>query len=290
MIYPVNFEQKVGFDRLREQVAALCTLRSAQEKLAQETFTASADEIVRRQSLADEMRLITQMEHEFPDAEFADIDTVVAKIRIEGAFLDVEEVVLLRRALAAAGAIALFLRDRGSGSYPCLAARSAGIEAFPEILRAIDALLDPFGKIRDTASPELHAIRRSIREREGQAAKRLQAVLAAAKSAGIVESDAQLSVRDGRPVIPVAAANKRKLQGFIHDESATGRTFYIEPVEVVELNNELKELEYAERREIVRILTEFTASILVSLFAPWGTMDTSSRFTNCNSLAMPMAL
>ena len=261
MIYPVNFEQKVGFDRLREQVAALCTLRSAQEKLAQETFTASADEIVRRQSLADEMRLITQMEHEFPDAEFADIDTVVAKIRIEGAFLDVEEVVLLRRALAAAGAIALFLRDRGSGSYPCLAARSAGIEAFPEILRAIDALLDPFGKIRDTASPELHAIRRSIREREGQAAKRLQAVLAAAKSAGIVESDAQLSVRDGRPVIPVAAANKRKLQGFIHDESATGRTFYIEPVEVVELNNELKELEYAERREIVRILTAFTASV-----------------------------
>ncbi len=261
MIYPVNFEQKVGFDRLREQVAALCTLRSAQDKLAQETFTASADEIVRRQSLADEMRLITQMEHEFPDAEFADIDTVVAKIRIEGAFLDVEEVVLLRRALAAAGAIALFLRDRGSGSYPCLAARSAGIEAFPEILRAIDALLDPFGKIRDTASPELHAIRRSIREREGQAAKRLQAVLAAAKSAGIVESDAQLSVRDGRPVIPVAAANKRKLQGFIHDESATGRTFYIEPVEVVELNNELKELEYAERREIVRILTAFTASV-----------------------------
>ena len=261
MIYPVNFEQKVGFDRLREQVAALCTLRSAQDKLAQETFTASADEIVRRQSLADEMRLITQMEHEFPDAEFADIDTVVAKIRIEGAFLDVEEVVLLRRALAAAGAIALFLRDRGSGSYPCLAARSAGIEAFPEILRAIDALLDPFGKIRDTASPELHAIRRSIREREGQAAKRLQAVLAAAKSAGIVESDAQLSVRDGRPVIPVAAANKRKLQGFIHDESATGRTFYIEPVEGVELNNELKELEYAERREIVRILTAFTASV-----------------------------
>lgn len=261
MIYPVNFEQKVGFDRLREQVSALCTLRSAQEKLAQETFSVSADEIVRRQSLAEEMRSVIEMEYEFPDTEFADTDTVVAKIRIEGAFLDVEEVALLRRALTAAGAISLFLRNRGAETYPFLARRSEGVDSFPEILRDIDAILDSFGKVKDTASSELQSIRRSIREREGQAAKRLQSVLAAAKSAGIVESDAQLSIRDGRPVIPVAAANKRKLQGFIHDESATGRTFYIEPVEVVELNNELRELEYAERREIVRILSVFTASL-----------------------------
>ena len=115
--------------------------------------------------------------------------------------------------------------------------------------------------MRDDASPALLEIRRAIREREGQAAKRLQAVLVSAKGAGIVEADAQISIRDGRAVIPVAAANKRKLNGFIHDESATGKTFYIEPVEVVEINNELRELEYAERREIVRILTEFTASI-----------------------------
>lgn len=261
MIYPVNFEQKVGFDRLREQVAALCTLASARERLAQETFTDDADAIMRRQSLADEMRLATQMEPDFPDAEFADIGAVVSKIRIEGAFLDTEEVVLLRRALGAAGALVLFLRAKGPERYPYLTQRSEGVEDFPEILHDIDLLIDEFGKVRDNASPELYSIRRSIREREGQAAKRLQAVLAAAKSAGIVESDAQLSIRDGRPVIPVAAANKRKLQGFIHDESATGRTFYIEPVEVVELNNELKELEYAERREIVRILTLFTDRI-----------------------------
>ena len=115
--------------------------------------------------------------------------------------------------------------------------------------------------MRDAASPELQQVRRAIREREGQAAKRLQQVLQRAKQAGIVEADAVLSVRDGRPVIPVAAVNKRKLQGFIHDESATGRTFYVEPVEVVEINNELKELEYAERREIIRVLTAFTESI-----------------------------
>lgn len=259
MIYPVNFEQKVGFDRLREQVGTLCTLRSAQEKLALETFSASADVIECRQSLAEEMRLVIQMEHEFPDAEFADTDAITAKIRIEGTFLDVEEVMLLRRALAAAGDISDFIRSRGDTVYPRLAERSVGVESFPEILRAVDAIVDRFGTVKDTASPELQTLRRAIREREGLAAKRLQQVLAAAKNAGIVETDAQLSIRDGRAVIPVMAGNKRKLQGFIHDESATGRTVYIEPVEVVELNNELKELEYAERREIVRILTVFTA-------------------------------
>ncbi|MCD7795002.1 MAG: Smr/MutS family protein, partial [Alistipes sp.] len=118
-----------------------------------------------------------------------------------------------------------------------------------------------FGSVKDNASPGLLEIRRAIREREGQAAKRLQAVLSAAKNAGIVDADAQISIREGKAVIPVAAANKRKLQGFIHDESATGRTFYVEPVEVVEINNELRELEYAERREIVRILSEFTDSV-----------------------------
>ena len=139
--------------------------------------------------------------------------------------------------------------------------RTRGIEPFPEIVRDIDRLVDSFGEMRDSASPELAQIRRAIREREGQAAKRLQQVLAAAKSAGIVEADAQLSVRDGKTVIPVSASNKRKLNGFIHDESATGRTFYVEPVEVIELNNELRELQYAERREIVRILTEFTEQL-----------------------------
>ena len=145
--------------------------------------------------------------------------------------------------------------------YPALHARSRGVAAFPEIVQRIDAIVDRFGNVKDNASPGLLEIRRAVREREGQAAKRLQAVLSAAKSAGIVDADAQISIREGKAVIPVAAANKRKLQGFIHDESATGRTFYVEPVEVVEINNELRELEYAERREIVRILSEFTDSV-----------------------------
>ena len=258
MIYPANFEQKIGFDRLREQVAARCTMRGARELLAAQTFCPHRPEVERRLGLADEMRRILGMEQGFPDDDFVDLDGIAAKIRIEGTFLDVEEVVALRRALAAAGAVALFILGRGEGLYPFLRERSLRVEALPEIVRAIDAILDRFGQVRDDASPELLRVRRAIREREGQAAKRLQQVLARAKGAGVVDAVAVISIRDGRAVIPVAAANKRKLQGFIHDESATGKTFYVEPVEVVEINNELKELEYAERREVVRILTAFT--------------------------------
>ncbi len=260
MIYPASFEQKIGFDRVREQIAALCTMRAARERIAAESFSTSPREIEHRLALADEMRLVLDMERDFPGGEYPDVDHIVAKLRVEGTFLDVEEVVTLGRALAAVGGIVEFLLNRAE-RYPALHARTRGVEAFPEIVRRIATIVDRFGNVRDNASPALQEIRRAIREREGQAAKRLQAVLAAAKSSGIVESDAQISIRDGRAVIPVSASNKRKLNGFIHDESATGKTFYVEPVEVVEINNELRELEYAERREIVRILTEFTETI-----------------------------
>ncbi len=254
------FERKIGFDRIRAQLAERCTMPTARERLAAEEFSTSAREIEHRLSLADEMRIVLEMEHDFSKEDYPDIQPVLAKLRIEGAFLDVVEVVLLRQALTEIGAVVAFLLDRKE-RYPALYDRTRGIEPFPEIVRDIDRLVDSFGEVRDSASPELAQIRRAIREREGQAAKRLQQVLAAAKSAGIVEADAQLSVRDGKTVIPVSASNKRKLNGFIHDESATGRTFYVEPVEVIELNNELRELQYAERREIVRILTEFTEQL-----------------------------
>jgi len=260
MIYPTSFEQKIGFDRLRAQVEALCTMRAAREALLAQTFSTSRREIEERLALADEMRVLLDMERDFPGGDYPDVDHVVAKLRLEGTFLDTEETATLGRALATVEGIVSFIRRR-ERSYPALHARTRSVESFPEIVRRIGQIVDRFGEVKDTASDELLRIRRAIREREGQAAKRLQSVLAAAKSAGIVDADAQLSVRDGKTVIPVSAANKRKLNGFILDESATGRTFYVEPVEVVELNNELRELEYAERREIVRILTEFTESI-----------------------------
>ena len=261
MIYPSNFEQKIGFDRLREQIVELCNTFAAREIIRGERFSTSAEEITLRQEIADEMRVLIMLDPDAPRDEFPDLEGVVAKIGVEGAFLTAEELVILRQALTAVGNMVGFIMSRREEQYPRLRTRSERVCVFPDVIRRINQLVDDDGEIRDGASHELLSIRRAIREHEGQVSKRLQQVLNNAKRAGVVDADAMISIRDGRAVIPVSAANKRKLNGFIHDESATGRTFYIEPVEVVELNNQLKELEYAERREIVRLLTEFTEEL-----------------------------
>ena len=261
MIYPQNFEQKIGFDRVREQVAALCSMRAAREIIAQQVFSTSAEQILWHQSIADEMRTLLMLDADAPRDEYPDMEELLAKIGVEGMYLTVEQVVVLRRALTAVGNMVGFVMNRSEQQYPCLRRRCQSVCVFPDIIRRINQIVDEQGEIRDSASPELVQIRRAIREHEGQVSKRLHQVLNNAKRAGIVDADAMISIRDGRAVIPVSAGNKRKLNGFIQDESATGKTFYIEPVEVVELNNQLRELEYALRREIVRILTEFTAEL-----------------------------
>lgn len=265
MIYPSDFEHKVGFDRLREQIAALCTMSASARLVREQRFTSSHDTIVRRLSLADEMRQALMMESGAPRGEYVDIDAVVEKIRIEGAFLDTSEAVTLRSALRCVDEFVSFILSRSESAYPFLRRLSRGVESYPHVVRLIDSIVDDMGEVRDSASAELSRLRRARRDHEAQVAKRLQQVLSSAKTAGIVDADAMISIRDGHAVIPVSAANKRKLAGFIHDESATGRTFYVEPVEVVELNNALRELEYAERREIVRILTEMTDALRVDV-------------------------
>ncbi len=261
MIYPANFESKIGFDRIRALVAERCNTQAAVAKLDEHRFSSRHAEVERRIASADEMRTIVMMESEFPNEEFCDLTNLIAKVRVEGTFLDLEEAVLLARALHQVDSVSRFILSRERALYPQLYKLTEGVISLEAIANHIDSLIDRFGQMRDSASDELYRIRRSIREREGQASKRLQQVLQAAKSAGIVDADATLSIRDGRAVIPVAAGNKRKLNGFVQGESATGKTVFIEPVEVVELNNELRELEYAERREIVRILCELTDRI-----------------------------
>lgn len=261
MIYPANFESKIGFDRIRALIAERCNTEAARAKLDEHRFSSRREVVENRIASADEMRTIIQMEHEFPNEEFCDLTALIAKVRVEGTFLDLEEAVLLVRALRQVDAISRFIRSRERAVYPTLHRLTEDVISLEAIANHIDSLIDRFGQMRDSASDELYRIRRAIREREGQASKRLQQVLQAAKSAGIVEADATLSIRDGRAVIPVSAGNKRKLNGFVQGESATGKTVFIEPVEVVELNNELRELEYAERREIVRILSELTDRI-----------------------------
>ena len=255
MIYPENFESKIGFDTIRNQCRELCTMHRSAELLDCETFSTSPRQIATRQALAAEMGTILTMNCSVLKDEFFDIDTLVETLRVEGTFLDCEQVLRLGITLSAAAAVVEIIR--GSEQFTALNRLSSGVEPLGHIIKEIERIIDDRGNMRDNASPELAAVRREIRQSEGQVSKRLQSVLQSAKSAGIVDADAAISIREGRAVIPVAAANKRKLQGFIHDESATGKTFYVEPVEVVELNNRLKELEYTERREVVKVLTAF---------------------------------
>ncbi len=255
-------ERKLGFDRIREQVAAKCTIASAVELLYGEEFSSSAKVIEHRLNLTEEMVKIIEMESGYPSHTYADITPIISKVLIDGSFLEVDEVASLRTSLRAAGDIVSFITSRGEGrAYPTLVAMCQSVDSMPWIVSRIDSILDKFNQVKDSASPELADIMQSIREREGRASKRLQQILQSAKASGLVDANVSLSVRDGRAVIPVAAANKRKIDGFVHDESATGKTVFIEPVEVVEINNELRELEYARRREIVRILTIFTEEI-----------------------------
>lgn len=265
MIYPSNFEQRVGFDKIRTDIAERCSMRSARELILAERFSRSRREVEERLSLADQMRLLLQMESGVEIGEQEDLSHIVDKIRVEGSYLLASECAVLSRSLASAATIVSFILSRRDGSYPHLRRLSSRVELSPSLRGAIDRIVDEKGEVRSSASPELQSIRRAIREHEGQVAKRLQQVLQHAKASGIVDSDAMISIRDGHAVIPVAAANKRKLAGFIHDESATGRTFYIEPVEVVELNNALRELEYDEKREVVRLLTELTATLRLDI-------------------------
>jgi DNA mismatch repair protein MutS2 len=260
MIYPVDFEQKMGFDRIRRQTERLCATERAREIVGETTFSADYRAVETALSRTDEMRTILMMEDDFPQDHFVDIHAVLRRVEVAGAFLLPEELIVIHRALTGIGELTAFF-GRKEGKYPRLGELVVGVEAFPELVRRIEAIVDRFGQVKDSASPELQTIRRAIADREGQVSKRLHQILRAAQSAGIIDADASLSVRDGRTVIPVSAANKRKINGFIHDESATGKTFYIEPVEVVELNNELKELGYREKREIVRILAAFTDEI-----------------------------
>lgn len=261
MVYPDNFESKIGFDRIKAQVEALCVTDGAKEKARHVAFRSDHDEVVCTLEETFEMRTILMMDQQFPESNYVDTAGFLRKAEVEGAYLDVEEVVTLRKGLAMVNALVLFFNAKEESEYPRLKHLSSGVHGFPEIINHIDSMIDRFGKIKDNASADLYTIRRAIRDREQQISRKVQQIMRDAQSSGLVEEGASISIREGRAVIPVLAVNKKKIKGFIHDESSTGKTVYIEPIEVVELNNELRELEYQERREIIRILVDFTESI-----------------------------
>ena len=259
MLYPKNFENKISFDQIRGLIKERCVSLQGAELIDAMAFSSDFDAIVLSLTQIEEMMtLLTETGEGLPLGSLADLRPAFARTQADGTFLDVKDVVDLRLNVSTLRAVTTYLRARDAERFPALIKMSESVELFPNIEHEIERIINKYGEVKDTASPQLAEIRRSILSAQSSISKTLNAILRQAQASGIVEKDASPTIRDGRLVIPVSAMNKRKIQGIIHDESATGKTAFVEPTAVVEVNNRLRELENEERREIIRILIEFT--------------------------------
>ncbi|NMC37376.1 MAG: endonuclease MutS2 [Bacteroidales bacterium] len=261
MIYPDNFELKTGFDRIRALLKENCLSPMGSEMVDDLAFMTDLKPVDARLSETYEFQQLLRLEDYFPSEDYFEISGCLNKIRIEGSFPEVREVFELRRSLETVKSILVFFKRKESDKYPVLRSLCGDVKVFPYVLDAADRIIDKKGEIRDNASPGLMEIRNNISAKTAQASRRLSAILRQAQADGIVDADTVASIRDGRGVIPVNSNDKRRIKGLILDQSASGKTVYIEPAEIVEINNEIVELEYEERREIVRILTSFADDI-----------------------------
>lgn len=270
MIYPHNFEQKIGFDQIRTLIKNKCLCSLGEEQVDEMNFSDDFNDINRQLEQVTEFVSILQGEEDFPDQNFFDVRSSLKRIRVEGMYMDESELFDLRRSLETIRNIVSFFQKEDDGDedsdlnntpYPNLKELTGDVMVFPQLTSRINNILDKFGKIKDNASPELLQIRRELSATAGSISRNLTSILRKAQAEGYVDKDVTPTVRDGRLVIPVAPGMKRKIRGIVHDESATGKTVFIEPAEVVEANNRIRELEGEERREIIRILTEFSKEI-----------------------------
>lgn len=277
MIYPNNFESKIGFDEIRGLLKLRCLSNLGKEMVDKIAYSNDRDIINEWLLQVREFRQIQSEGDNFPLQYFFDVRESVARLRLEGTHMEENELFDLRRSLETIANIVKFL-NRSEGAqefrneddtltrtpsplYPALYRLAEDVMTFPQLIQRIDQILDKYGKIRDNASLALQRIRTELSRTEGSISRTLNSILRAAQSEGLVDKDASPTLRDGRLVIPVAPAMKRKMRGIVHDESATGKTVFIEPAEVVEANNRVRELEAEERREILRILKEFAAQV-----------------------------
>ena len=258
MIYPVNFEEKIGFNVVREMLKEICLCELGRNKVDEITFLNSFEQIQKLISQTEEFRQICLMENNFPVGHFTDVTPALKRIRLEGTFLEITDIIDLRKSLESIHAILTFFKNKDVKLYPALRELTHEIQSFPIILNRVDTILTKNNLIKDSASQELASIRRSIGDKVASVSRVMQRLLKHAQNEGFIDEDTSLSMREGRLVIPVNSTYKRKMQGIVHDESSSGRTSYIEPTEVVEMNNEIRELEFAEKREIIKILTQFT--------------------------------
>ena len=263
MIYPQNFEQKIGFDQIRQLLKDRCLSTLGEERVSDMVFSDQYEEVEEKLNQVTEFIRIIQEEDGFPDQFFFDVRPSLKRVRIEGMYLDEQELFDLRRSLETIRDIVRFLHrneeeEESDTPYPSLKRLAGDIAVFPQLIGKIDGILNKYGKIKDNASTELARIRRELSSTMGSISRSLNSILRSAQSEGYVDKDVTPTMRDGRLVIPVAPGLKRKIKGIVHDESASGKTVFIEPAEVVEANNRIRELEGDERREIIRILVEFS--------------------------------
>ena len=261
MIYPSNFENKIQFSEIRSLLKGYCLSQLGKDKVDVMAFGNDAELINTALRQTREFRRMQEETDDFPLQYFFDMRASIKRIRIEGTHLEENEIFDLRRSLETIAGIVKFLNrsdDDGNYDYPTLHALTENVLTFSDLIRRIDQILDKYGKIKDTASPRLAEIRSQLRKAEGSVSRTLYNILRAAQSEGLVEKDVTPTLRDGRLVVPIAPAMKRRIKGIVHDESSTGKTVFVEPTEVVEANNRIRELEADERREIIVILTEFS--------------------------------
>ena len=277
MTYPDNFEQKIGFNEIRNMLRQQCLSPLGKEQVDNMAFSSDAEQVNEWLRQVREFRRLMEEVEDFPLQYFYDVRASIQRTRVENTHLEEDELFDLRRSLKTIADIVAILNhsdeddahaDQEDGwrrekkyPYPALHRLAEDVMTFPQLIQRIDQILDKFGKIRDNATPELLQIRRELARTEGSISRTLYSILRSAQSEGVVEKDVTPTLRDGRLVIPVVPTLKRKIRGIVHDESATGRTVFIEPAEVVEANNRVRELEGEERKEIIRILTAFTDKV-----------------------------
>ena len=258
MIYPTNFEQKIGFAGIRQMLSGHCISQMGLERADKMAFSTNKAAILKSLEQTEEFIGLLQTGVPFPMRDFHDLREAFHRIQIDGTCLNVEDLFALKPSLNVVEAILRYGHSESANTTPRIKALIEDIFIDRNIFTEVNRLVDDKGEIPDNASTELLEIRQSIRRKQGGIEKRIRQIMGDAKTAGWVDPKAELTVRDGRLVIPVKAGDKRAIRGFIHDESATGQTVYIEPAEIFDTSNEIKELEYAERREIHRILMAFT--------------------------------
>ena len=253
-----TLEAKLGFDKIRKTISDRCMTDYAAEKVAGEEFSTDASVIGRRLKLTDEMRLVMMFEENFPSTGYIDAIPFLSALEKPGSCIDVLSLGKLKTATDTIRRILHFFGSIKDEVYPELKRMASPVRSFPEVQRRIEGILDKYGDIKDSASDKLQEIRSAIRSKEAAISKRAGAILKQAQEAGITDADASVNIRDGKFLIPVSSSSKRKLPGFVYDESASGKTTFIEPAEIIELENDISALHFEEAREIQKILYEFT--------------------------------